>query len=126
MEGHVFSFEKLDAWQEARKLAREVYTVTASFPNDERFGLTSQIRTSAISICSNIAEGTTRSSAKDQAHFTTMSFGSLMELLNHLIIAADLKYLSEEKLSTIRQKIQPLSIKLSNLKKSQLSRLRGV
>lgn len=125
MESHQFSFEKLDVWQNARVLAKNIYIATRSFPTDEKYGLTQQMRRAALSVCANLAEGTTRITAKDQAHFTTISFSSMMELLNHLIIAFDLNYINEEALKNFRSQIQPLSVKLSNLKKSQLSRLGG-
>ena len=125
MENHQFSFEKSDVWQTARVLAKNIYLTTRSFPAEEKYGLTQQIRRSALSVCANLAEGTTRITAKDQAHFTTISFSSMMELLNHLIIAFDLEYINEEALKNFRAQIQPLSVKLSNLKKSQLSRLGG-
>ena len=125
MENHQFSFEKLDVWQTARVLAKNIYLTTRSLPAEEKYGLTQQIRRSALSVCANLAEGTTRITAKDQAHFTTISFSSMMELLNHLIIAFDLEYINEEALKNFRAQIQPLSVKLSNLKKSQLSRLGG-
>lgn len=80
MDAYQFSFEKLEVWQMARKLAVRIYKQTQSFPNEEKYGLTSQIRRSALSIGSNIAEGSTRASAKDQAHFTTVAYGSLMEV----------------------------------------------
>jgi four helix bundle protein len=123
---HQFSFEKLAVWQEARLLAKEIYLVTNNFPSEEKFGLSQQIRRAAVSICSKIAEGTSRHSAKDQAYFTTIAYGSLMELLNQAIIANDLEYVSEKQLASIREKVQPLSFKLSNLKKSQLSQLSGL
>lgn len=107
----------------ARRLAVRIYKQTQSFPSEEKYGLTSQVRRSALSIGSNIAEGSTRSSAKDQAHFTTVAFGSLMEVFNHLIIAADLGYMKEDELKAYRQEIQPLSVKLSNLKLSQVKRI---
>lgn len=125
MESHQFSFEKLDVWQNARVLAKNIYIATRSFPTDEKYGLTQQMRRAALSVCANLAEGTTQITAKDQAHFTTISFSSMMELLNHLIIAFDLNYINEEALRNFRSQIQPLSVKLSNLKKSQLSRLGG-
>ena len=123
MSTYQFSFEKLEVWQLARKLAADIYKRTASFPGEEKYSLTSQIRRSAVSVSANIAEGTTRSTAKDQAYFTTISFSSLMELFNHLIIASDLGYISEGELAEYRQKIQPLSVKLSNLKASQIKRI---
>ncbi len=123
MDAYQFSFEKLEVWQMARKLAVRIYKQTQSFPNEEKYGLTSQIRRSALSIGSNIAEGSTRASAKDQAHFTTVAYGSLMEVFNHLIVAADLGYMNEDELKTYRQEIQSLSVKLSNLKASQVKRI---
>ena len=118
-----FSFEKLDVWQMARKLAGEVYKKTQTFPTEEKYLLTSQIRRAAVSVSANIAEGTTRQTARDQAHFTTIAFSSLMELFNHLIIASDLGYMKEEELAEYRKTIQPLSFKLSNLKASQVKRI---
>jgi four helix bundle protein len=89
----------------------------------KKYSLISQIRRSALSVSANIAEGTTRASAKDQAHFTTIAFGSLMELFNHLVIANDLGYIKEDEVCKYREKIQTLSVKLSNLKASQIKRL---
>jgi four helix bundle protein len=96
---------------------------TQSFPPEEKYSLISQTRRSALAVGANIAEGSTRVTAKDQAHFTTIAFSSLMELFNHLIIASDLGYIGEDELSNYRQQIQPLSVKLSNLKASQIKRI---
>jgi four helix bundle protein len=123
METYQFSFEKLEVWNMARQLATMIYKSTQKFPAEEKFSLISQIRRSALSVGANIAEGSSMSSAKDQAHFTTIAFSSLMELFNHLIIAGDLGYLSAEDLIGYRQKIQPLTVKLSNLRSSQLKRI---
>lgn len=121
-----FNFEKLEVWQESRKLAAEIYFVTREFPTDEKYAITQQIRRSVISVASNLAEGSTRTSPKEQAYFTTISFGSLMELLNQLIISSDLEYLPAEKLLNLRNSIQLLSVRLSNLKKSQVSKIKGL
>ena len=123
MNTYQFSFEKLDVWQLSRKLSVSIYKRTQSFPPEEKYSLTSQTRRSALSVSANIAEGTTRVSAKDQSHFTTIAFSSLMELFNHLIIASDLGYIIEDELNNYRQQIQPLSVKLSNLKASQIKRI---
>ena len=123
MAAYQFSFEKLEVWQLARKLATDIYKTTHSFPAEEKFLLISQIRRAAVSVSANIAEGTTRQTAKDQAHFTTISFSSLMELFNHIIIASDLGYVKEDELTGYRQQIQQLSVKLSNLKASQIKRI---
>ena len=123
MTPYQFSFEKLEVWQIARQLAGSIYKRTQSYPPDEKYSLTSQIRRSAISVSANIAEGSTRSTAKDQAYFTTIAFSSLMELFNHLVISSDLGYISEAELTEYRKRIQTLSVKLSNLKASQLKRI---
>jgi four helix bundle protein len=118
---HKFSFEKLEVWQTARLLVGDIYRITQKFPDTERFGLTNQMRRSATSVCANLAEGGTRISSKEQAHFTSIAYGSLIELLNHLIISTDLGFLEEEKLNELSLKIQPLSIKINNLWTRQLS-----
>jgi four helix bundle protein len=118
-----FSFERLEVWQMARRLATGIYKTTSSFPAEEKYMLVSQIRRAATSVGANIAEGSSRQSAKDQAYFTTIAFSSLMELLNHLIISYDLGYIKEDELTGYRQQIQQLSVKLSNLKASQLKRI---
>ncbi|HEX5654900.1 MAG TPA: four helix bundle protein [Chitinophagaceae bacterium] len=120
---HLFSFEKLESWQLSRKLAHNIYQITNKFPSEEKFAMVSQLRRAAVSVAANIAEGSTRISPKDQAHFTSLAYSSLMELLNHLIIAFDLGYLGEKELSVYRKNIRLLSVKLSNLKYSQLKRM---
>ena len=117
-----YSFEKLDVWKESRKLALEIYLLTNKFPSEEKFGLVSQMRRCCISISSNLAEGTSRISFADQARLTEISFGSTMELLNHLILSFDLQFLIEEKLNQIRLSIDSIANKLNALRNSQLVR----
>ena len=80
----VYSFEKLDCWQQARQLSVWTYKATKNFPPEEKFGIISQMRRAAISIASNIAEGTSRKIAKDQSHFRTIAYSSTIELLNEI------------------------------------------
>ena len=115
----VYSFEKLDCWQQARQLALWVYHATVSFPPEEKFGMVSQMRRASISIASNIAEGTSRKTAKDQSHFSTISYCSTIELLNDLIIANDLKFLTDEKYTEGREKIEKQTLLIAGLRKSQ-------
>lgn len=117
-----YSFEKLEVWKLGRKLSKEIYEITKYFPDDERFGLTSQIRRACISITSNIAEGSSRNSGKEQARFTEIAFGSLLEVLNQLIVAFDLEYLNEETLNKERALIDELANKLNKYKASQQKR----
>ena len=122
MEPFLFSFERLDVWQAARKLSIKVYRITGTYPSDEKYTLVSQMRRAALSICANLAEGSSLNTAKDQAHFTSIAFSSLLELLNHLIISSDLGLLAENELYSFRKEIQSLSVRLNNLKTSQLKR----
>jgi len=118
---YIYSFEKLEVWQLSRRLCTDIYMLTRGFPKEEMYGLSSQIRRASVSVSSNIAEGTSRSTDKDKAHFSTLAFSSLMEVLNQLIIANDLGYLENEKLLELRKFINELGNKLNALKKSQLS-----
>jgi len=119
---YTYGFEKLEVWQLARKLVSEVYAMTKNFPSEEKFILTSQIRRAALSVSANLAEGTSRGTSKDQAHFTQMAYSSLMELLNHLIVSTDLGYLTEKTLDGIRPQIELLSNKLNAFHKFQKNR----
>ncbi len=114
-----YSFEKLECWQHSRQLAVWVYTITKNFPIDEKFGMISQMRRAAISIASNIAEGTSRKTAKDQSHFSTISYSSTIELLNDLIIANDLNFLTSELYSIGRERIEKQTLLIAGLRKSQ-------
>ena len=113
-----YAFEKLDVWQKSRVLAIEIYTVTKSFPADEKFGLTSQIRRATISISSNIAEGSTRLSTRDKSRFYEIAYGSLIEVLNQLIISQDLQYLIPDDFSRLKAQIDEISRMLLALHKS--------
>ena len=77
---HQYPFEKLNVCQEARKLVKATYEITSNFPQREVYGLTSQTNRAAVSVAANLAEGSARRSRKDQAHFSEISYGSLMEL----------------------------------------------
>lgn len=120
---YIYSFEKLDVWVEAKDLTKEIYKLTSKFPDSEKFGLTSQLRRACVSICSNIAEGTTRSSFRDQAHFSTISFGSAVEVLNQLIIAFELGYISELEYNTSRNLLENITRKINFLKNYQVKQI---
>ncbi|MEW6702910.1 MAG: four helix bundle protein, partial [Bacteroidota bacterium] len=87
-----FGFEKLIVWQNSRQLTAIIYKITDAFPREERYCLVDQIRRAMISVVSNLAEGSSRISSKDHAHFTNLAYSILMEVLNQLYIANDLKY----------------------------------
>lgn len=115
----VYSFEKLEAWQHARRLAVWTYKATAKFPEEEKFGLISQMRRAAIAIASNLAEGTSRITSKDQSHFSTISYSSTIELLNDLIISNNLLFLNETNYIKGRNLIEKQTYLISQLRKSQ-------
>lgn len=101
VDGKIDSFEQLKVWQESQALAVTVYTITKSFPKEEQFALTNQLRRAASSISANIAEGFGRESPKDKSHFYTMAYGSLLEIKNFLYLSQKLGYISEDGLSAI-------------------------
>jgi len=106
----------------ARVLSVRVYQLTETFPNHERYSLTSQIRRCATSIAANLAEGSGRSAPKDQARFTTIAFGSAIELISHLSIACDLNYLDKGDFQKLNLFIKDLTVNISNLKAAQFKR----
>lgn len=120
---HVYSFEKLNAWKESRIWVTWVYKVTADFPADEKFGLISQLHRAAVSVVSNLAEGSARKSAKDQAQFYQMAYSSLIEVLNQLIISNDPLFLENDKLSEGRILIENLTVKIAALRNAQLNKV---
>jgi four helix bundle protein len=114
-----FSFEKLSAWKRAKALLLTIYDFTQDFPSEERFVLTQQIRRAMLGVTNNLAEGSHRASRKDQAHFSTMAFSSLMEVLNLLIISYDLGYLDQNTFRMVRRDIQETGYLINGLRKSQ-------
>lgn len=98
------NFKELRSWQLAMEVIDEVYTISSSFPKDERFGLTLQIRKSAISIASNISEGCGRSTTAQTLHFLDISMGSSHELETQLLIALRRDYYERTLIDNILQK----------------------
>lgn len=90
------SFRKLNVYIKAKELVKQVYELLKKFPREEQYALCDQLRRAVISIPSNIAEGSGRQSQKDQAHFYTIAYGSLMETLAQVDVACDLGYISKE------------------------------
>ena len=88
-------FSDLEAWKKSHKLAIQVYQATRTLPNEERFGLTSQLRRAVVSITSNIEEGFSRNSYKEKVQFYSIALGSLYEIQSQLLIARDIGYLSK-------------------------------
>ncbi len=107
---------KLEAWKLAMGLVRNVYTLTQTFPKEEMFGLTSQLRRAAVSIPSNIAEGAARAGQKEFAQFLNVARGSLSELETQLLISSDLGYIKPDDL--IFELVDQVSRLITGLHKS--------
>ena len=118
---HVYPFEKLRVWENSRSLVSSVYQTTRTFPRSESYGLTSQTNRAAASVAANLAEGSARTSRKDQAHFSQIAYGSLMDLACLLILAVDVGFLSSEDESELRIQIDSISRQLNALRNTQLS-----
>ena len=111
-----FSFEGLEVYKAARVLVRDIYRLQQKFPKSETYALGDQIRRSASSVTSNIAEGSGRNSFKEKIHFIEIAYGSLMEAFSQLQIAQDLGYLTEQDIDTIRPSFVSVAKMLSGLK----------
>jgi len=114
----MFRFEKLDVWKKAVEYADIVYSVTRRFPAEERFGLTTQLRRSAVSVSSNIAEGTSRASDMDFARFIEIAYGSLLESVSEMEIAKRQGFLSDEVSNKAYKRAQTLARMLSGLRRT--------
>jgi len=120
----MFRFEKFDVWQGAIEFADRVYAVSAKFPTDERFGLTSQMRRASVSISSNIAEGSSRSSDADFARFIEIGHGSLMETVSQSHIGKRQSFLLAEDFKDLYDRAERLSRMLSGLRSKLLGETR--
>ena len=116
MDEKKFSFENLEVYKTARVLVRDVYRLQHKFPKYETYTLGDQVRRSASSVTSNIAEGSGRNSFKEKSHFIEIAYGSLMEAFSQLQIAQDLEYLSQTEIDTIRPQFISVAKMLSGLK----------
>ena len=118
MDSLLYSFEKLEVWNEAKKLVVEVYHLLDKFPKIENYALCDQIRRAIVSVPSNIAEGSGRKSLKEQIHFIEIAYGSLMEAYNQLLIAVDLASIATESLMAIKPTIDTVARMLNGLRNS--------
>ncbi|MES2134742.1 MAG: four helix bundle protein [Patescibacteria group bacterium] len=113
--GRVASHENLLVWQKSINLVEKIYIATSKYPSDEKFGLISQMRRSAVSIPSNIAEGKSRNTTKDFIQFLHIALGSLAELDTQIVIAEKLKFSSNKECVNLRQQTLELKLMLSKL-----------
>lgn len=108
-----YSFENLEVWKKSRELVFYVYQIQSAFPHYEKYGLGDQLRRAVVSVSSNIAEGNAGYSAKEQVHFIEIAIGSLMEVYCQIVLAYDLKYITEEQLNKCNERIETV-LKLLN------------
>ncbi len=109
------NFRELNVWQKGHRLTLDVYKITVGFPQDERFGLTSQLRRACASICANLAEGCCRNSDKDFARFVDIGLGSASEVEYSLLLARDLSYLTETEYARLDERVQEVKRMLTGL-----------
>jgi len=112
------NYKELKVWQKSYELCLKIYKITAKFPNEERYGLTSQIRRSAVSIPSNIAEGYGRKTTLDYIRMLYISYGSVCELETQILLAGDLGFIEKGELGTAKKDIAEIERMLKALIKS--------
>ena len=120
-----FTYRKLNVYQLSKTLVKDIYGMTAEFPVNEKYALSDQMRRAVVSIPSNIAEGTSKTSPKEQYHFLEISYGSLMELMCQTEIAFDLCYISKDQFCQIEEEIRNIYKMLSSMQASLKSRLQS-
>lgn len=108
-------FKKLQVWKKAMELVKKIYIATEPFPKTEMYGLTNQVRRSAVSIPSNIAEGSGRSTNKDFKLFLHTAYGSSCELETQLLLSIDLEFATSEELVSIKKDIEDIQKMLFGL-----------
>jgi four helix bundle protein len=115
---HIYSFKDLRVWKKGIEIVKEAYLLSKILPNEELYGLVSQMRRAAVSIPANIAEGFRRKFNREQKRFLGIALGSCAELETHIIIAKELKYLNEDDTLIITELIDHSCGMLVNLIKS--------
>jgi len=108
-------FRELEVWKEAKQIALAVYELTERFPDREKFGLISQIQRAAISVASNIAEGSGRQHKKEFIHFLHLARGSLFELLTQIEISTELGLINEDDFDDLNERCVTLTKRLNSL-----------
>lgn len=109
------NFKDLKIWQKGIEIVKDVYAMTKEFPREEMYGITSQMRRSAVSIPANVAEGFKRFHGKEYSQFLHIALGSVAELETHLIISKELGFIKDEQLAEISEKLDHISKMVSSL-----------
>ena len=111
------SYRQAVVWQKAMGVAREVYRLTPRLPGEERYGMRSQITRAAVSVPANVAEGWSRETRKDKAHFFTIAHGSLAETETLLTLCEDFGWFPREQTATLRELLDEVSRILTTLRR---------
>ena len=108
-------YRNLKVWQDSRVLARRIYSIVAAFPSDEKYELSAQLRRAAVSVVSNIAEGESRQTHRDQCAFYYVARGSLVEVETQLILAADFGFVNIETVNAVLQATAEIGREINGL-----------
>ena len=122
MEERPYSFKNLNAYIAAKNLVSQIYAVINTFPQEERYALSDQLRRAVISVPSNIVEGVNRISDKEKSHFLEIAYASLMEVYCQIDIATDLGYIDVDKNNELVQSINTVAKLISGLRRSYHSK----
>ena len=120
-----FSYRKLNVYHLSKQLVSDIYNIVGSYPKTELFALGDQMRRAVISVPSNIAEGTSKTSPKEQFHFLEIAYGSLMEIMCQLEISFDLGYINQDQFKQSEEKIVMIYKMLSSMQSSLKNRIQG-
>jgi len=120
-----FSYRKLNVYQCSMTLVKEVYSLLKLYPQHEQYAICDQMRRSSVSVPSNIAEGTSKTSPKEQYHFLEIAYGSLMELMCQLEISHDLAYITQEQFNSLEEKVFTIFKMLSSMQTTLRSRIQN-
>ena len=120
-----FSYRKLNVYQLSKQLVTDIYNIVGSYPKTELFALGDQMRRAVISVPSNIAEGTSKTSPEEQFHFLEIAYGSLMEIMCQLEISFDLGYINQDQFKQSEEKIVMIYKMLSSMQSSLKNRIQG-
>ena len=120
-----FSYRKLNVYQLSKQLVTDIHNIVGSYPKTELFALGDQMRRAVISVPSNIAEGTSKTSPKEQFHFLEIAYGSLMEIMCQLEISFDLGYINQDQFKQSEEKIVMIYKMLSSMQSSLKNRIQG-
>ena len=120
----IFNYKTLIVYQRAKVMVKEVYGLLKKFPREEQYALCDQLRRASVSVTSNVAEGTSRTTLPDKIHFLEIAYGSLMEVHSQMDVACDLGYILPEELDHLEETIVGVAKPMSGLR-SSYQRKRG-